>query len=101
VAVLDEDGKEKGLKEYFITRTFEFPTYPTEVKDERLEPGEYKSFHYKYKIPREADFKKLTLRLDMIEYLIFPKKADEAPIPISKVTVPFYSTSVEIMKSQN
>ncbi len=98
MAVLDEDGKEKGLKEYFITRTFEFPTYPTEVIDERLEPGEYKSFYYKYKIPREADFKKLTLRLDMIEYLIFPKKADEAPIPRSKVTVPFYSTSVEIMK---
>ncbi len=98
MAVLDEDGKEKGLKEYFITRTFEFPTYPTEVKDERLEPGECKSFYYKYKIPREADFKKLTLRLDMIEYLIFPRKADEAPIPLSKVTVPFYSMSVEIMK---
>ena len=98
MAVLDEDGREKALKEYFITRTFEFPTYPTEVKDERLEPGECKSFYYKYKIPREADFKKLTLRLDMIEYLIFPKKADEAPIPLSKVTVPFYSTSVEIMK---
>ena len=98
MAVLDEDGKEKGLKEYFITRTFEFPTYPTEVKDERLEPGECKSFYYKYKIPSETDFKKLTLRLDMIEYLIFPKKADEAPIPLSKVTVPFYSTSVEIMK---
>ena len=98
MAVLDEDGKEKGLKEYFITRTFEFPTYPTEVKDERLEPGECKSFYYKYKIPRETDFKKLTLRLDMIEYLIFPKKADEAPIPLSKVTVPFYSTSVEITK---
>ena len=98
MAVLDEDGKEKGLKEYFITRTFEFPTYPTEVKDERLIPGECKSFYYKYKIPRKADFKKLTLRLDMIEYLIFPKKADEAPIPLSKVTVPFYSTSVEITK---
>ena len=38
MAVLDENGKEKGLKEYFITRTFEFPTYPTEVKDERLTP---------------------------------------------------------------
>ena len=25
----------------------------------------------------------------MIEYLIFPKKADEAPIPLSKITVPF------------
>ena len=98
MVVLDENGKEKGLKEYFITRTFEFPTYPTEVKDERLEPGECKSFYYKYKIPRETDFKKLTLRLDMIEYLIFPKKADEAPIPLSKVTVPFYSTSVEITK---
>ena len=98
MAVLDENEKEKGLKEYFITRTFEFPTYPTEVKDERLEPGECKSFYYKYKIPRETDFKKLTLRLDMIEYLIFPKKADEAPIPLSKVTVPFYSTSVEITK---
>ncbi|HHT9106328.1 MAG TPA: hypothetical protein ACFYD7_13000 [Candidatus Wujingus californicus] len=98
MAVLDEDGKEKGLKEYFITRTFEFPTYPTEVKDGRLTPGEYKLFYYKYKIPREVDFKKLTLRLDMIEYLIFPRKADEAPIPLSKVTVPFYSTSLEIMK---
>ena len=98
MAVLDENGKERGLKEYFITRTFEFPAYPTEVKDERLTPGECKSFYYKYKIPREADFKKLTLRLDMIEYLIFPKKADEASIPLSKVTVPFYSTSVEIMK---
>jgi len=98
VAVLDENGKEKGLKEYFITRTFEFPTYPTEVKDERLTPGECKSFYYKYKIHRNADFKKLTLQLDMIEYLIFPKKADEAPIPMSKVTVPFYSTSIEIMK---
>ncbi len=98
MAVLDEDGKEKGLKEYFITRTFEFPTYPTEVKDMRLMPGECKSFYYKYKIPRDADFKKLTLQLDMIEYLIFPKKADEVPIPLSKVTVPFYSTSVEIMK---
>ncbi len=98
MAVLDENGKEKGLKEYFITRTFEFPTYPTEVKDERLEPGECKSFYYKYKIPRETDFKKLTLRLDMIEYLIFPKKADEVPIPLSKVTVPFYSMSLEIME---
>ena len=98
MAVLDEDGKKKNLNKYFITRTFEFPTYPTEVKDERLEPGECKSFYYKYKIPRETDFKKLTLRLDMIEYLIFPKKADEAPIPLSKVTVPFYSTSMEIMK---
>ncbi|MFO0795203.1 MAG: hypothetical protein U0586_14220 [Candidatus Brocadiaceae bacterium] len=98
MAVLDENGKEKGLKEYFITRTFEFPTYPTEVKDERLLPGECKSFYYKYKIPRKAAFKKLTLKLDMIEYLIFPKKADEAPIPLSKVTVPFYSTSVEIVK---
>lgn len=98
MAVLDENGKENGLKEYFITRIFEFPTYPTEVKDERLTPGECKSFYYKYNIPRKADFKKLTLRLDMIEYLIFPKKADEAPIPLSKVTVPFYSTSVEIMK---
>ena len=98
MAVLDEDGKEKGLKEYFITRTFEFPTYPTEVKDERLEPGECKSFYYKYKIPSEADFKKLTLRLDMIEYLIFPKKADEAPILMSKVMVPFYSTLIEIIK---
>ncbi len=98
MAVLDENGKEKSLKEYFITRTFEFPTYPTEVKDERLEPGECKSFYYKYKIPREADFKKLTLRLDMIEYLIFPKKANEAPIPLSKVTMPFYSTSLEIIK---
>ncbi len=98
MVVLDENEKENGLKEYFITRTFEFPTYPTEVKDERLESGECKSFYYKYKIPREADFKKLTLRLDMIEYLIFPKKADEAPIPLSKVTVPFYSASVEIMK---
>ncbi len=86
------------MKEFFITRTFEFPTYPTEVKDERLTPGECKSFYYKYKIPRDADFKKLTLRLDMIEHLIFPKKADEAPIPQSKVTVPFYSTSMEIMK---
>ncbi|HHT9116522.1 MAG: hypothetical protein HY607_00245 [Planctomycetes bacterium] len=98
MAVLDENGKERGLKEYFITRTFEFPTYPTEVKDERLTPGECKSFYYKYKIPRKADFKKLTLQLDMIEYLIFPKKADEAPIPMSKVAVPFYSTSIEIMK---
>jgi len=98
VAVLDENGKEKDLKEYFITRTFEFPTYPTEVKDGRLTHGECKSFYYKYKIPRKADFKKLALRLDMVEYLIFPKKADEAPIPLSKVTVPFYSTSVEIMK---
>jgi len=98
VAVLDENGKEKGLKEYFITRTFEFPTYPTEVKDERLKPGECKSFYYKYKIPSEADFKKLTLRLDMIEYLIFPKKADEAPILMSKVMVPFYSTLIEIIK---
>ena len=98
MAVLDENGKEKGLKEYFITRTFEFPTYPTEVKDERLKPGECKSFYYKYKIPSEADFKKLTLRLDMIEYLIFPKKADEAPILMSKVMVPFYSTLIEIMK---
>ena len=98
MAVLDENGKEKGLKEYFITRTFEFPTYPTEVKDERLMPGECKSFYYKYKIPRKADFKKLTLRLDMIEYLIFPKKADEAPILMSKVMVPFYSTLIEIMK---
>jgi len=98
VAVLDENGKEKGLKEYFITRTFEFPTYPTEVKDERLKPGECKSFYYKYKIPSEADFKKLTLRLDMIEYLIFPKKADEAPILMSKVIVPFYSTLIEIIK---
>jgi len=98
VAVLDENGKEKGLKEYFITRTFEFPTYPTEVKDERLTPGECKSFYYKYKIPRRADFKKLTLRLDMIEYLIFPKKADEAPILMSKVMVPFYSTLIEIIK---
>ncbi len=98
MVVLDGNEKEKDLKEFFITRTFEFPTYPTEVKDERLKPGEYKSFYYKYKIPRKADFKKLTLRLDMIEYLIFPKKANEAPIPLSKVTVPFYSTSVEIMK---
>ena len=98
MAVLDENGREKALKEYFITRTFEFPTYPTEVKDGRLTPGECKSFCYTYKIPREADLKKLTLRLDMIEYLIFPKKADEAPIPISKVTVPFYSTSLEIMQ---
>ena len=98
MAVLDENGKEKGLKEYFITRTFEFPTYPTEVKDERLKPGECKSFYYKYKIPSEADFKKLTLRLDMIEYLIFPKKADEAPILMSKVIVPFYSTLIEIIK---
>ncbi len=98
MAVLDENGKEKGLKEYFITRTFECPKYPTEVKDERLTPGECKSFYYKYKIQPNADFKKLTLRLDMIEYLIFPKKADEAPIPLSKVTVPFYSTSMEIMK---
>ncbi|HLE86912.1 MAG TPA: hypothetical protein VI727_04565 [Candidatus Brocadiaceae bacterium] len=98
MAVLDENGKEKGLKEYFITRTFEFPTYPTEVKDERLKPGECKSFYYKYKIPSEADFKKLTLRLDMIEYLIFPKKADEAPILMSKVMVPFYSTLIEIIK---
>lgn len=98
MAVKDENGKERNTKEYFITRTFEFPTYPTEVNDERLTPGECKSFYYKYKIPREADFKKLTLRLDMIEYLIFPKKADEAPIPLSKVTVPFYSSSVEIMK---
>ena len=98
MAVLDENGKVKGLKEYFITRTFEFPTYPTEVKDERLTPGECKSFCYTYKIPREADFKRLTLRLDMIEYLIFPKKADEAPIPMSKVMVPFYSTLIEIMK---
>ena len=98
MAVLDENGKEKDFKEYSITRTFEFPTYPTEVKDERLTPGECKSFYYKYKISRKVDFKRLTLRLDMIEYLIFPKKADEAPIPMSKVTVPFYSTSVEIMK---
>ncbi|MDE1889017.1 MAG: hypothetical protein KGJ87_04480 [Planctomycetota bacterium] len=98
MAVLDENGKEKGLNEYFITRTFEFPTYPTEVKDERLTPGGCKSFYYKYKIPHKADFKKLILRLDMIEYLIFPKKADEAPIPLSKVTIPFYTTSVEIMK---
>ena len=98
MAVLDENGKEKGLKEYFITRTFEFPTYPTKVKDERLKPGECKSFYYKYKIPSEADFKKLTLRLDMIEYLIFPKKADEAPILMSKVMVPFYSTLIEIIK---
>ncbi len=96
--MLDENGGEKALKEYFITRTFEFPAYPTEVKDERLTPGECKSFYYKYKIPRKADLKKLTLRLDMIEYLIFPKKADEAPIPLSKVMVPFYSTSVEIMR---
>lgn len=61
-------------------------------------PGEYKSFYYKYKIPSNADFKKLTLRLEMIEYLIFPKKADEAPIPLSKVVIPFYTTSVEIIK---
>ncbi len=98
MAVLDENGKESGLKEYFITRTFEFPTYPTEVKDERLTPGECKSFYYKYKIPRKAAFKKLTVKLDMIEYLIFPKKAEEAPIPLSKVVIPFYTTSVEIMK---
>lgn len=98
MAVLDENGKEKGLKEYFITRTFEFPAYPTEVKDERLAPGECKSFYYKYKIPRNADFKQLTLQLDMIEYLISPRKADEAPIPLSKVMVPFYSTLIEIMK---
>lgn len=98
MAVLDENGKGKGLKEYFITRTFEFPTYPSEVKDERLTPGECKSFYYKYKIPGKVDFKKLTLRLDMVEYLIFPRKADEAPIPLSKVMVPFYSTLIEIMK---
>lgn len=98
MAVLDENGKERGLKEYFITRTFEFPAYPTEVKDERLTHGECKSFYYKYKIPRKKDFKKLTLRLDMIEYLIFPKKAEESPIPVSKVTIPFYSTSLEIME---
>ena len=98
MAVLDENGRGKALKEYFITRTFEFPTYPTEVKDERLTPGGCKSLYYTYKIPRKTDFKKLTLLLDMIEYLIFPKKADEAPIPLSKVTVPFYSTSVEIME---
>ena len=98
MAVLDENGKESGLKEYFITRTFEFPTYPTEVKDERLTPGECKSFYYKYKIPRKAAFKKLTVKLDMIEYLIFPKKAEEAPIPLSKVVIRFYTTSVEIMK---
>ena len=47
---------------------------------------------------RKADFKKLMLRLDMVEYLIFPKKADEAPIPMNKVIVPFYSTLIEIMK---
>ena len=98
MAVLDENGREKALKEYFITRTFEFPTYPTEVKDERLTPGECKSFYYKYKIPREADFEKLTLKLDMVEYLIFPKKADEAPIPLSKVTIPFYTIVKAISK---
>jgi hypothetical protein len=96
VSLVDGQGNKAEEKTFRLSRAFEFPAYPTETHDTRLAPGETRALRYNGRIPSEWTGRKVQLRAELIYYLVSPRKAEEAPLPLERTTIPVATKEVVV-----
>ncbi len=99
VALCDEKGNEAAKKTFRIGRAFEFPSYPSETHDTRLQPEEERAFRYSGRIPKQWAGRKVSMKVTLIYYLLSPRVAQQAPYPLEKAAIPVGELTVPLTGS--
>ncbi|MBI2263875.1 MAG: hypothetical protein HYU64_01675 [Armatimonadetes bacterium] len=93
MTVLDDAGRKVAYKESRIMRQIEMFMYPTEIVDNRLAPGEARDFPFVFKVPPGG---RVSLKVELLHYLQYPKRAAEIPYPVDKLKAVIYSQVVPL-----